>query len=290
MMMHHECILCNLKQVYRIIRISDRTDEEARRLVALAMEYLSKVDYAKTNSEIMGETWKLITGEIGNGNPYNEIKEHYNSLLLREEENLRKVIECSANPLYSAVRLSALGNQIDFAGKRETSFILDDLYQSLGQEFAIDHSKLLFDDLEKAKMLLYLGDNCGEIVLDKLFLQQIKKQYPKLSIVYGVRGNPVVNDVTMDDANFVGMNTVAEILENGSGALGTVLDDTSQEFQDVFTKSDLVISKGQGNFESLSDHESTIIYHIMMVKCERIAEKLDVPEGTIVCMKNNRKM
>lgn len=207
-----------------------------------------------------------------------------------EEETLRKVIECSANPLYSAVRLSALGNQIDFAGKRETSFILDDLYQSLGQEFAIDHSKLLFDDLEKAKMLLYLGDNCGEIVLDKLFLQQIKKQYPKLSIVYGVRGNPVVNDVTMDDANFVGMNTVAEILENGSGALGTVLDDTSQEFQDVFTKSDLVISKGQGNFESLSDHESTIIYHIMMVKCERIAEKLDVPEGTIVCMKNNRKM
>lgn len=290
MMMHHECILCNLQQVYRVIKMSGRTEQEARRIVSVTMKSLSKVDYTKTNSEIMGDTWKLITEEIDNCDPYKKIKEYYNRMLLHEEENFRKLIESSTNPLDSAVRLSAIGNQIDFAGKREVSFILDDLYQSLKQEFAIDHSDQLFSDLAKADRLLYLGDNCGEIVLDKLFLKEIRKQYPELSIVYAVRGIPIINDVTVEDANMVGMNTVAEILANGSGALGTVLDDTSKEFQDVFAESDLVISKGQGNFESLSECLSPVIYHIMMVKCERIAEILNVPEGTIVCMKNNRKM
>ena len=283
--MHHECILCNLNQVYRVIRLLDLDETAARSLVSKVMAFLAKVDYSKTNSEVMGKTWELITRETGHENPYAEIKKRYNTLLRKAEEELRIKLEQSKDSLLCALHLAAAGNQIDFAGRREVSFVMEELHQRMEQSFAVDDSSRLFADLEKAENLLYLGDNCGEIVLDKLFLKEIRKRHPRLSITYGVRGKPVVNDVTLEDARMTGMEEAAKIVENGSGALGTVLSDTSLDFQNAFAKADLVISKGQGNFESLSECTDQNIYYVLMVKCDRIAGIFKAPVGELICWK-----
>lgn len=163
MLMHHACMLCNLNQVYRVIRLLD----------------------------------------------------------MDEEEELRLSVKRSEDPLCGALRLAAAGNQIDFAGSREVRFVMEEVYHRMNGMLAVDDSGQLFKDLKDAKSVLYIGDNCGEIVLDKLFIEEIRKQYPDLSVTYGVRGEPIVNDVTILDARMTGMERVAEVIENGSGALGT---------------------------------------------------------------------
>lgn len=283
MLMHHACMLCNLNQVYRVIRLLDMDELSARHLVSKVMAFLAEADYSKTNSEIMGETWKLITRETGQEDPYAEIKKRYNRMLLDEEEELRLSVKHSEDPLCGALRLAAAGNQIDFAGSREVRFVMEEVYHRMNGTLAVDNSGQLFEDLKDAKSVLYIGDNCGEIVLDKLFIEEIRKQYPDLSVTYGVRGEPIVNDVTILDARMTGMERVAEVIENGSGALGTVLSDTSLQFRNVFEKADVIISKGQGNFESLSECTDKNIYHLMMVKCERIAGILKAPVGELIC-------
>lgn len=225
MLMHHACMLCNLNQVYRVIRLLD----------------------------------------------------------MDEEEELRLSVKRSEDPLCGALRLAAAGNQIDFAGSREVRFVMEEVYHRMNGMLAVDDSGQLFKDLKDAKSVLYIGDNCGEIVLDKLFIEEIRKQYPDLSVTYGVRGEPIVNDVTILDARMTGMERVAEVIENGSGALGTVLSDTSLQFRNVFEKADVIISKGQGDFESLSECTDKNIYHLMMVKCERIAGILKAPVGELIC-------
>lgn len=276
-------MLCNLNQVYRVIRLLDMDELSARHLVSKVMAFLAEADYSKTNSEIMGETWKLITRETGQEDPYAEIKKRYNRMLLDEEEELRLSVKHSEDPLCGALRLAAAGNQIDFAGSREVRFVMEEVYHRMNGTLAVDNSGQLFEDLKDAKSVLYIGDNCGEIVLDKLFIEEIRKQYPDLSVTYGVRGEPIVNDVTILDARMTGMERVAEVIENGSGALGTVLSDTSLQFRNVFEKADVIISKGQGNFESLSECTDKNIYHLMMVKCERIAGILKAPVGELIC-------
>ena len=276
-------MLCNLNQVYRVIRLLDMDELSARHLVSKVMAFLAEADYSKTNSEIMGETWKLITRETGQEDPYAEIKKRYNRMLLDEEEELRLSVKRSEDPLCGALRLAAAGNQIDFAGSREVRFVMEEVYHRMNRTLAVDNSGQLFEDLKDAKSVLYIGDNCGEIVLDKLFIEEIRKQYPDLSVTYGVRGEPIVNDVTILDARMTGMERVAEVIENGSGALGTVLSDTFLQFRNVFEKADVIISKGQGNFESLSECTDKNIYHLMMVKCERIAGILKAPVGELIC-------
>ena len=283
MLMHYACMLCNLNQVYRVIRLLDMDELSDRHLVSKVMAFLAEADYSKTNSEIMGETWKLITRETGQEDPYAEIKKRYNRMLLDEEEELRLSVKRSEDPLCGALRLAAAGNQIDFAGSREVRFVMEEVYHRMNGMLAVDDSGQLFKDLKDAKSVLYIGDNCGEIVLDKLFIEEIRKQYPDLSVTYGVRGEPIVNDVTILDARMTGMERVAEVIENGSGALGTVLSDTSLQFRNVFEKADVIISKGQGNFESLSECTDKNIYHLMMVKCERIAGILKAPVGELIC-------
>ena len=276
-------MLCNLNQVYRVIRLLDMDELSDRHLVSKVMAFLAEADYSKTNSEIMGETWKLITRETGQEDPYAEIKKRYNRMLLDEEEELRLSVKRSEDPLCGALRLAAAGNQIDFAGSREVRFVMEEVYHRMNGMLAVDDSGQLFKDLKDAKSVLYIGDNCGEIVLDKLFIEEIRKQYPDLSVTYGVKGEPIVNDVTILDARMTGMERVAEVIENGSGALGTVLSDTSLQVRNVFEKADVIISKGQGNFESLSECTDKNIYHLMMVKCERIAGILKAPVGELIC-------
>lgn len=154
----------------------------------------------------------------------------------------------------------------------------------MDRDFAINHVVNLKQRLKEAETVLYLGDNAGEIVFDKLFIETIN--HPNLW--YAVRGAPVINDTTIDDAFYVQMDDVAHITVNGYDAPSTILDRCSAAFQDLFEKVDLVISKGQGNLEGLIEVEKSALFFLLMVKCDVIADVLGVDKGGFVCYEKGR--
>ena len=200
-------------------------------------------------------------------------------------------INKSNNPLQTALKLSIAGNLIDFAAKH--TFNETDLFDMIEHidhiNLSLDYSKDLFRQLKKAKSLLYLGDNCGEIVIDKCLIKILKRYYPHLTITYGVRGIPIVNDVTIKDAREVKMNEIAQIISNGDGSLGTVIERTSRDFQTCFSSSDVVIAKGQGNYEGLRHVNKENMYFLFMAKCDVIASSVGVSKMGIVCSKNKNR-
>ena len=148
----------------------------------------------------------------------------------------------------------------------------------------VDDSQDLKEKIIGSKSLLYLGDNCGEICMDKLLLEQIHKLNPDLQIWFGVRGKPVVNDSIEEDAYLVGIDQYAQILSNGDRSLGTVLNRVSKEFMEVYKQADIIIAKGQANYECLSEERKEIFF-LLMTKCNLIANDIGVPEKKMICMK-----
>ncbi|HEY9124266.1 MAG TPA: ARMT1-like domain-containing protein, partial [Bacteroidales bacterium] len=153
----------------------------------------------------------------------------------------------------------------------------------LYSHFAIDHSAELKKAIAGAQTILYLGDNNGEIVFDKLFIETVG--HP--DVYFAVRGAPVINDVTLDDARYVGIDKVAKVISNGYDAPSTIVEHCSDEFRHIFEKADIVISKGQGNLEGLLHRTQKEVYFMLMVKCNVIADALQVNKGDFVVKKNS---
>ena len=142
--------------------------------------------------------------------------------------------------------------------------------------------------LARAETLLVLGDNCGEIVLDRLLIETIRKLYPHIRVTYGVRGMPTVNDVTLADAEMVGMEEVARVIDNGSSLLGTHLPDTSEAFRSEFYAADVIIAKGMGNLENLILCDRDAIWFLLIAKCRAVGKITASPVGSILCMEKSR--
>lgn len=286
--MHKDCFECDIKQMMKISKHMNLDLEMENKILHVAYNYLSCCDMSKTNPEIMAEIWVRISNVLGSDNPYKEVKSYYNKMLIGMEKDIESVISSNENSNKIALKIAIIGNLIDFAAKHK--FDEDSLKEMIDNAkdtvLEIDDSDKMFRNIKKAKVLLYLGDNCGEIVVDKIFIKRLKNFNPKLQIYYAVRGMSIVNDVTMDDAKEVEMDKVVNVITNGDGALGTVLSRTNTEFKDVFNKSDVVISKGQGNYEGLTGNKKENIYFLFMAKCDLVAKPLGIKTMSIVCMKN----
>ncbi len=287
--MRKECIECNLNQVKKLSTIMElnlKTEEETLKSVK---DYLDVVDMNKPSPQVMGEIWQIISRVIKNDNPYKEVKSYYNQEVMKITASIHDIIDSSHDGFNTALKIAIVGNLIDFSAKHNFNLagLIDKINNILSTPLRVDHSNLLFDQIIKAKNMLYIGDNCGEIVLDKIFIQQILKNNPHLNIYYGVRGQSIVNDVTFDDANEVKMDEVATVISNGDTSQGTILSRTSLEFKEIFRKADVVISKGQGNFEGLVDNDDEKVYFLFMTKCEMISEIVSVEPLSIICLKNN---
>ena len=153
----------------------------------------------------------------------------------------------------------------------------------LSADLSSSHTEELRTAINNAKQILYLGDNAGEIVFDKLFIEHL----PKEKIIFAVRGKPVINDATMKDAEDIGLTDILKVIDNGSGYPGTVLQSCSEEFQEVFNGADLIISKGQGNYETLSENRQNIFF-LLKIKCDIVARDLNGNVGDFVVL-NARK-
>jgi uncharacterized protein with ATP-grasp and redox domains len=175
---------------------------------------------------------------------------------------------------------SAAGNAIDLAPDCPIVEIYRRYMEIISKGFAWDDYELFLNKLARSKSLLYLGDNAGEIVWDKILIEELLDHF-NIEIVYTVRGFPILNDVTMEDALFVGMDKLVKVISNGFDAPGTLLDRCSKEFLKHYQTSDLILSKGQGNYESLSAEDRPIFF-LLQVKCPVIAENINCHMGEIV--------
>jgi hypothetical protein len=175
------------------------------------------------------------------------------------------------------LRLAIAGNIIDFAANDNFN-LQETIDNALTAEFAIDHSKQLEQKLKNAKLVIYLGDNAGEIVFDKLFIETINHH----DLTFVVRGAPVINDATIEDAEYVGLNKIVTVISNEYDAPSTIVHKSGKMFQQYFEKADLIISKGQGNMEGILPLKDKRIFFLLMVKCNVMAELLNVEKDSLV--------
>lgn len=212
---------------------------------------------------------------------YPDVKQQYNSLLLKMEAEIETKIEASEDPLEKAIIYARIGNYIDFGAMNHVE--QGELLRLLEEESQVKLKRATYEkfceECAKAKCFLLLGDNCGEIVLDKLFVRQLKKRFPQLIVKVMVRGEPVLNDATMEDAVFCGMDKEAQLISNGNGVAGTVVEMLTPQAREALEEADVILSKGQGNYESLSGYEG-VVYYSFLCKCEAFTNRFGVPRLT----------
>lgn len=285
-----DCIACLVTRQWE--QISKFDDEPAK--AAYMRDVLRTVADAGIDDSapvVVAAITRLHRNCFGDSDDFDIIKAEYNARLLQLEQDLSGRIARSGDPLASAVKLARAGNYIDFGamGRIEDSKLLALIGRAESEELDAETYRAFAHDLETARSLVYLTDNCGEIVLDKLLIRTIQQRYPRIQITAVVRGAPVLNDATQADASAVGMPDVCEVLGNGTDIGGTQLDRINAESKERITGADIVLSKGQGNFETL--HGCGLnVYYLFLCKCAWFTRRfgLELHKGVFVSEGNVR--
>jgi len=276
---YFDCIPCFVRQSLDAVRLI--TDDESvheqvvRNILRLAVD----LDMSQSPPVLGQQIHRLIRELVGMEDPYHEIKEQFNNLALTLYPELRKLIISSEDPLETAIRLAIAGNIIDFGvkSKLQESELEKTISECLAAEFSGMQLKPFRQAVNEAEEILYIADNAGEIIFDRLLIEQLPTE--KVTVV--VKGGPVINDATMKDAGIVGLTRIVEVIDNGSDAPGTILEDCSDYFRGHFGRADLVIAKGQGNYETLSEVNKNIFF-ILKAKCSVIARDLECDVGEMI--------
>lgn len=274
MKISHECIHCLARQAVEIAEEITPIKEIQEMIIKKSLKDLSDLDFNSTAPEIAYKMHQHAKNISGINDPYKELKEKYNKIAEKIANMIveERWIENFDNPFDLACRLSIAGNIIDFSVglDLEDIDILDSVENSLKKDLFGSGSKVLKEDIKKANSIMFIGDNAGEIIFDKFLINQI----PKEKVIYVVKGGPIVNDATMEDAINTGINDLVKVIDNGFDAQGTILKECSKEFNDYFKEADLVISKGQANFETLSHIKNKKIHYLLRAKCISVANEI----------------
>jgi len=222
-----------------------------------------------TPPEIAQQVYRIVFEITGNRDPYAEAKKYANQSAMSLYARMKDVVDYSDDTLETACKLAIAGNAIDLGARAEFGNIFSIVEDSVGYQLDQVHYRQFKESIGQSYLILYLADNAGEIVFDRILIEQLL-QIKKLEIVFVVREEPIINDATLDDALQVGLNKVATIISNGSDAPATILSQCSSKMRDYYQAADLIISKGQGNYESLSDRSENIFF-LFKVKCPVIA-------------------
>jgi len=277
-----DCIPCFLSQALRAAKIATEDVSVRRAVIDEVSRTIPNFPLDITPPEIAQEVYKIVFDITGNNDPYGEIKKLSNQLALSRYSKLKQMVEQAKEPLLVACKLAIAGNVIDF-GPQADFGDLDMLIESgLISPLAINHYKAFKASVERASRILYLGDNAGEVLFDRVLIEQLKKR-SGVTVTFVVRETPIINDATLDDALSVGLDRAATVISNGSGAPATILSQCSSDMLKHYEQADLIISKGQGNYESLSEAEQNIFF-LLKAKCSVVAEllKVDIGDGILV--------
>lgn len=267
------CLPCFVRQSLQVARNAECSPEIQLRVVQKIATMIASLDMHLSPPDNAGSIYQAIAEITGCEDPYRRLKTISNTEAIKIVPILRREIEASTSPLTMTLRFAIAGNCIDFGAFADID-IMASLDKSRISSFAVDHTALLHDriaSLKNGAKVLYLCDNSGEIVYDTLLVEHLFKR--GFAITIAVKDGPIINDALLEDALVAGLDRFGRIISNGSRCPGTVLDQCSAEFRRIFASADLVISKGQGNFESLSEVDREIFF-LLVLKCSVAAGRM----------------
>ena len=277
MISDYRCVYCLMRSYGNRLEKAVIPDEAKERFTHGMLKVLNEKWDGISAPDCARDIQKLYRSVTDDQDPYREIKRISNDIVLGMYDDLKEMVKASSDPFITALKLAIAGNIIDFA-VHDHCDLHGTMEKVLNSDFAIDHTGQLREELRKAKKVLFIGDNAGEIVFDKLLISEIS--HPGLT--FSVRGAPAINDATMEDAEYTGMTSMTRVISSGYDAPTTILSRSGGEFRKCYEEADLIISKGQGNLEGLIGERDSRIYFLLMVKCDVIADYLKVEKDSYV--------
>jgi len=274
-----DCIPCFFRQALSASREADADEILQKRVLDEISREIPKISYSLSPAYMSRIVYRAIRKITGVVDPFKKEKVKSNKLALKLYPQLKERIRRAKEPLEEATKLAILGNTIDFG--IGDSFNLEKELNSEGNFPIFDYEEFK-KFLKKNTKILYIADNCGETVFDRLLIEEMGK-----GVIYAVRSAPIINDATIEDAKFCGIDKIAKLIPSGSPISGTPLELCSQEFLSFFNQSSFIISKGQGNFETLSEANRPIFF-LLKAKCSIVAKELNCKIGDMILKYNHR--
>lgn len=278
MRIHPECYPCFLRQAYSTLKLITQDEEVQEALLKEIMGELAQYKGEDPPPKVSQIVYGTIAQRLGVTDPYRKKKQECNRMALELYPHLKEMVRKAPDPLLMGVKVAIAGNIIDFGVGRTFELETGEALEKL--DLVVSHYARFREDLERARRILYIGDNAGEIVFDRVLIEEMEGK----EVTFAVRSAPIINDVTLEDAKEVGMDQVARVIESGSRVPGTFLEESTPEFRALFFDADMVISKGQGNFETLEDAPRPI-YFLFRAKCDVVAQLLGVEMGSTLLIK-----
>ena len=283
MNLYLDCYPCFLTQALNAARRTGADDMRQMAIIKRLLPLLENLPAGASPPEIARRVHHIIRSETGNQDPYLASKQHSTRYALDLYPRLKELAAASRDPLGTALRLAIAGNIIDLGVKDHYDDLWKTVKRVLSQPLAIDDERNLRDRLDNVDKLLYLADNAGETVFDRILIETLS-----VPVIYAVKGQAVLNDATVEDALAAGLQHSATLISNGTDAPGTVLPLCSVEFIEHFETAPLVIAKGQANYETLSTAGKKI-FCLLQVKCPVIARDIGAPVGSIVIRRSRQR-
>lgn len=282
MTIQQECIGCIIAQSERVCDAIHADKWLREKIVSYVGNTLQDADFTLSPPIIAAPLYEQMAILAEKRDLYDEQKAHAALQASHYLPFLRKTIDTSDTPLTALLKTAVVGNVIDLAA--EVHFDLHGAITSVfDTPFALDDSAVLAKNLSEAKTLLYIGDNAGEHLFDGLAIESLKELYPSLEITYMVRGNPIINDVTMKEAREAHLDSLCNLMDSGVPTPGFVYEYASCEAQSLFDTADIIIAKGMGNYECMSPQRRGNICFLLKVKCSVVARSLGREIGDIIC-------
>ena len=278
-----DCISCLIRLAAETVKRATNNHNIINTVIERTVALTKSMDRNNPPPKMGQRIHRIVIEETGNTDPCLEIKKQCNEIALVLQPKLKKIIEKSSDRFLTAAKLAIAGNIIDFATTSEFSseIMLKTINETLSNPIDKASFKLLKKNIEKANKILYLGDNAGEIIFDKIFIDEL----PKDKITFCVRGMSISNDALMDDAEKAGLTSMVKVIDSGTDLPGIIHDECSTEFKNCFNEADLIIAKGQGNFETLNDSRKNISF-LFKVKCPAVANETRCKIGDTVILNN----
>lgn len=273
-----DCLSCFTRQAVDLARSATDDPFEQERLARRFLKFLSEIEWSPSAPAVAQRLHSLIKPLLPDEDPWKEAKRAFNRMALGALPEARRRVHESPDPFAAALLMAAAGNVIDFGISRNLT--IAEVETELDQCLALNlegNVPAFRKAVDRAASILYIADNAGEIVFDKLVLEML----PRERVTVAVRGKPVLNDATVEDAEAVGISDLVDVIDTGSDAPGILLEDCSPAFREAFEKADLVLAKGQGNLESLLEGPREV-YFLLKVKCDMVARQIGCKSGDLV--------
>jgi len=290
-----ECIPCFFKQALEAAKLSGVDKNIQKEIMDEVSRLMPTFSLSASPPEMAKEIHALVREISDAKDPYKQIKKNSNLLALKIYPKLKQEIKTSEDRLLTAVYFSIMGNIIDYGAKNSFNVRreIDQLFKG-NYSFVNLHRSAHFnyhqfrEALNEVEEIVYLADNAGEVVFDRLLIEELVENNHK-KVIYVVKEHPIINDALAEDAFFCGMNDIATIISNGTAAPGTLLDYCSEEFTELYGKAKLIISKGQANYETLSE-ENKSLFFLLRAKCPVIAKDIDCGIGDMVLLAKRTRL